>query len=339
MSTLTTLSIAVLVACAALLATAVPSNPTGNVTQIATGFAWLENLWFDGAGGLYATDVYKGRLWKWTRDPVTRAVTQTLWVDGAWHMALGVSASPIPNTILVVAVYNGTVDGDGAGISIVSTEYPNNHTRLAGTPKSGNGLAYNPATGWVYTCNEGSFIPFNSEVMSVNAFKALANLSRGVPAQAGVFESLMTTADGAFVDEQAQLLYLTSSALHEVLVYDIANASTAGVDGNATFLRSYFAPGCWSLDDLCVSYNLPSGHANSSDPYLFVADFLAGALRSFDAAGTESTLATWASGFHALTSAREGRGPGWEGNSIFVTEGGSLDPTATDRGLWEVQIL
>jgi DNA-binding beta-propeller fold protein YncE len=311
------------------LSTTATAAPTGNITRIADGFAWLENLWFDGDGGLYASELWEGRLWRWTRDPATGVVNKTLWISG-WERVYGIAASPYPKTILVVAVYNATA----SGLSIVSTERPQNHTRLAWTPKPGNGLAYNPRTGWVYTCNEGDFIPLLSEMMATNALTGGLNSDD----TATVFQDEMIAADGAFIDVAGQQLYVTSSVLAEIYVYDVHNASTAGTSTH-TFSHQYHAPGFWSLDDLCVSRDLPRGVRPRGDatPFIFAADFIAGAVRSFNASGAGDST-TWAGGFHAVTSVRQGRGRGWEGNSVFVTEGGTTNKSKTDRGLWEVHL-
>jgi len=312
------------VAAALALFTAVAT--ASNVTAVITGYPWLENLWFDGTGNLFASDLYHGRVLRLTRDAATGAVDTQVWFGPIDGRVLGIAASPLPGHVAVnVMYYNGT-----NFVALLSTSTPFVTSVISYIPQNGNGLAYNPTTGWLYSTYEGDFLPLMGEIFAMR----VDNSTGVAPGGANVFQNLMFCTDGAFVDVPTQQLYISSSVGHEILVYNVSNAATANTSA-ATFVKKFHPKDFLSLDDFCVTHNLPRGRAPASPPTVFAVDFVEGVVRYFagDGSGGSTTVGKVP---HFGTSVREPVGPGWAGrNSVFVTTG-TLNKTGTEAGLYEV---
>lgn len=66
-------------------------------------------------------------------------------------------------------------------------------------------------TGFLYTASEGYFIPGNGEVYEINpATGAVTSIMSG-----------LWSADGAWIDQQRQLLYVSEVVRGNVIIYDL----------------------------------------------------------------------------------------------------------------------
>jgi hypothetical protein len=227
---------AVLLAAVAVLAWAVFAVRAGeeqNIVsdyekvEVASGFTWAENLIFDGHGNLFVTDAYRGELWRITATGST--YNQTLHVSG-FKRFLGLAVSADGSILYAV----GVDPSDTCLILTVDRNVPNSYQTVAKLPKYGNGLALHFSQNVLYSPTEGSFIPYNGEVFRIEI-------------DTGKVTSLatsLTSADGAWIDQARDLLYVSEVISSTVLVYDLSTQ---------TLSHTYTAPNCSMLDDYTLS--------------------------------------------------------------------------------------
>ena len=296
---------------------------SGNVSRVLTGYSWIENMWFDGTGNLFVADLYQGKVLRLRRDPATLNVTTQDWlaIPGT-DRVLGITDSPVVGHVYVNVMLTNKTNF----VAQMSCTQPDTWTVAVEQPLNGNGLAYNPVTGWLYAPYEGRFLPDAASIMAANVSRATGIAS----APAHFFQKTMTCSDGAFVDVPTQMLYISTSVGREVLVYNVSSAADAGSSAH-TFVHKYKPPGFWAMDDICVTHDLPKSNTQR-DAIMFGVDWLMGAVRYFRADGSSTESTTLCSGFHHATSVRVPKGPGWEGrNAVFMSTGG-LDTHATTTG-------
>lgn len=308
-----------------------PAQPSGNLTLVADGFTWAENLWFDGAGGLFVTDDMAGIIYKLVRPSGTGKATKTPWISG-FSFCLGLySVFNRQHQMYAVVKFNPKAgqplcNGSSYGIIRFDTRTPNTYVQAACTEQIGNGLAVNTANGrgTIYTASEGNFIPGRGLVYDIDVQVA--------PARVATLADKLTAADGAFLDQRTQLLYVSEVLTAEILVFNVSARPIA-------LVARYKAPGCKMVDDMCIAYVSPTTARPSARPFLYAADFWAGSVVAFaaDGSGAGTVLAT---GLQQPTSVRQGRGQGWNNpRSLFITEGGGLLPAwQKDRRVWELHL-
>jgi len=190
----------------------------------------------------------------------------------------------------------------------------------------GDGLAVHEKSGFLYVASQGDFLPRNGVVFEVDPVS-------------GSVRPIITNAfstDGAFIDQEAGLLYVTESLSpsHSVLVYSFAQRKV---------IKRIYPRGVSALDDFTLTAD---GHA------ILAADFLGSSGVGFSTgtgAMKESGRRTWThrgrsrtelawrlvSGVAVPTSIRRGCSPdptsGFNEELLFITEGGGLAGLSDDR--------
>jgi hypothetical protein len=92
------------------------------------------------------------------------------------------------------------------------------------------------------------------------------------------------------------------------------------------------------LDDLTVARRGAAG-GDGSDTLLFGCDWTGKELKIFRVDGTEiSTVPTPGIDMYQPTSVRWGAGPGFDPNSVYVTEGGGVTKHQNKRRVFQVKI-
>lgn len=303
-------------------------TPTGHLTLLTDGGEWYENLWFDGNGGLWVTDDLAGKIYKLTRPSWNGPVTKTLWISG-FKSALGMSnvVGQANRMYAVVRLPDTCVSNDGKssndhGAAVISfdTITPNSYIVALCTPVLGNGFAVNTGSalnGIIYTANEGDFWPGKGVVIQADPTTE-ASIT---------FDQDLDAADGVFLDQQTQLLYVSEVLKGEIRIYSTLSR---------TLTKKYSAPNTKMVDDFCIAYVNWAGNA-SSTPFMFAAGFWNDDVVAFPADGNGPGRIL-ASGFYSPTSVRQGRGTGWDNpNSMYITEGG-ISFGALNRRVWELHL-
>jgi hypothetical protein len=311
---------------------AIRGTPQGNLTLLADGFTWAENLFFSGDGGLFVADDMVAAIYRLTRETDAGPAKKETWLTG-FKRALGMSNVFGQENQLYAVVelssgscvsFDGKSSNDhGAAIISFSTQVPNNFTIAVCSEVLGNGFAVNDQNGLgtIYTANEGGFIPSKGLVLQIEPSNEISIL----------FDQNMDSADGVFLDQKTQLLYVSEVIQGLIRVYNVSQ-------GQNTLLKQYHAPNSKMIDDFCIAYKLWDGQ-NSSIPFMFAADFWNETVMVFPADGSGPGRVL-ASGFYSPTSVRVGRGKGWNTpNSVYVTEGGGFIPSLQkNRRVWELHL-
>jgi hypothetical protein len=149
-----------------------PTPPLpANVTIVAEGFSWIENLCFDGNGNMFASELNRGQLLM-VRNTGSESspnyVTTELISndDGLIKKFLGcvTDEERHPGTVFI----SGEFHNDTSGLFAVPVSDPNNWEIVAYTTAGvGNGIGLHEKTGLIYTSAEGTFLPGGGVVSSV----------------------------------------------------------------------------------------------------------------------------------------------------------------------------
>jgi hypothetical protein len=148
----------------------------------------------------------------------------------------------------------------------------------------------------------------------------------------------LSGADGAWFDAASNLLYVGLLTDKTIMVFN----TTAGAGADNFLVGTY--PGLSSMDKMHMLDDLTLFDATqplSSATVLLGADWLGSAVKKFNLAGSEISSIPPPAGidsFHQITSVRWGKGPGFDPQSIYVTEGGGLLPRQTDRRVIQIKM-
>lgn len=127
-------------------------------------------------------------------------------------------------------------------------------------------------------------------------------------------------ADGAWFDPATGKLYIGELGSMKIWVYDVLQGKIVGEFPALESMR-----GVHMLDDLTLGLN-GTNTADLKKTVLFGADFTGKQLMQFTLDGTVISTVTPPAGVSltSISSARWGRGPGFDPNSLYVTEAGGV---------------
>ena len=309
-----------IVICAAQTPAPAPMPTFGNLTLIADGFNWAENLIFDQFGNLWVTEMKRGELYRITKDAANpHQYKSVVWVQG-FARILGLALDRLGTSLYMVA----ELTGHTTSIVLIDIFTANNYSVVAFTDTIGNGLVYDVAHDTLYTACEYDFIPYLGRILAVQ------NISKRqqTPPQATIFVDGLSSADGLFLDRKTMKMYASEVLLGKVLVYDLLAGPTP--------ILTYQAPNMTTLDDMCITRDL----SPNAEAIIFAADFYEGNVVAFYENGTGPS-AFVASGILNPTSVRRPPpGSPWDnGRNLFITEGGPLLFVGTkNRRVWELTL-
>eukprot|EP01129_Flabellula_baltica_P015963 TRINITY_DN8309_c0_g1_i1.p1 TRINITY_DN8309_c0_g1~~TRINITY_DN8309_c0_g1_i1.p1 ORF type:complete len:294 (-),score=49.62 TRINITY_DN8309_c0_g1_i1:27-908(-) len=271
---------------------------------ISKGYTWAENLRVDPIrNALFVSDARAGTLTRITYNNVTRQYHSEIWLEG-FDGILGVVIVPPAYRTMYVVAHNGT-----NYVLRLDTLFPNDVKVICETPKLGNGLAMHFDTQKLFVCSEGSFLPGNGLVYVVDVTFGTVSVA---------FKQF--AADGAFIDQERGILYVSQVVGSKMISYDILAEK---------IIHEWYPDHVTMIDDFCLS---PDGSV------IYAADFWKGNIASFKADGTGNTQIL-VSGLNHPTSVRFGDGGnGFNSTSLFVTEGGGLFKSTTNRRVLEIPI-
>jgi hypothetical protein len=313
--------------CAFIGSATTPVTNFGNLTLVADGYVWIENIWVnpqqDEDWLLFFSDSFRGEVVRVSSDG---NFTNEVWVTG-FYRVLGFSPSQNKSELFAV----GWTTSTEYHIIAMNVATPQTWRVVATTDLGGNGLGIDLLTNTLYTASEGDFIPGNGVVFSMNMTdvvgKSAPSTNQSIPA---LYDHGLTAADGLWVDTAARRLYVSEVLNATVRCYDISRATPTG--GRAELISTYHAPGMDMLDDFSVA----TAFCGSGTATMFGADFWAGKVFSFNADGTNLTSTELVSGLSSPTSVRPG--PLIGGRTLYISEGGGLDVLMNNRRLWRLTL-
>jgi hypothetical protein len=283
---------------------------------VVGGFSWAENLCFDGRGSLFVSEHVRGQLVRIYLSGNGTRYDSTVHLDAGFKHFGGLAATADGATLYAAVTF---ADGTAGIIATPTAPAPAGGGGaaakvLAHTPHQGNGLALNEATGTIYITREGWVDKGAGSVLAVDvATGSVATVASGGYGY-----------DGCWLDARASLLYVSMLVTKKVLVIDISASPTGRVVGLFDGL-SALPTVSNLLDDLTLTRNGTATPLNAT--VVIGADFLGKAVRMFRLDGVGgSEIVDPPSGIELKqpTSARWGKGPGFDPASIYVTEGGGV---------------
>jgi sugar lactone lactonase YvrE len=320
-------SIAIIALVVAVLLNAILSASSEVLPNlVVSGFSWAENLVFDGYGSLFVSDAVRGEIWRINLCNDGTEYCHRLQLTDGLRSAGGMQVSPDGKTIYVGATLD---DKTHVLISTEANPVGKASFKVLGQTKyQPNGVAADWSKNMLYYTVEGK----SDDPGALMRFDLTTNTE--ITAYPG-----LSGADGAWFDAASNLLYVGLLTDKKIMVFN----TTAGA-GAENFLVSEY-PGLSSLDKTHLLDDLTLFDATqglSSSTVLLGADWLRSAVQKFNLAGTEISSIPPPAGidsFHEITSVRWGKGPGFDPNSIYVTEGGGLLPRQTDRRVIQIKMI
>ncbi|KAG2373236.1 hypothetical protein C9374_012339 [Naegleria lovaniensis] len=319
------------------------STQNEQLVVVASGFTWAENLIISDRNGIaFMSDAFGDRLWKIFYNESSAKFEQHVFLDvetSPFSNYLGVALHenhenssvenysahvPFPDGSQLYVVVRNHQDGESYVISM-NPNIPFQYDIVTRLPKIGNGLALHKKTRQLYVTTEGGFLPYGGQVYQVNP-------------QTRSYSTILTdlyAADGAYIDQERNWLYVSQVIGSKVLVIDLDKLSSGlnpKVKREDLVIREFYAP-CEALDDFTLSHD---------GKIMYGADFLGGRVMKFSAwDGSNSSVVM--SDLIFPTSVRLGprnlrpmKGE-QATSSLFVTEGGGLFPSIVkNRKLLEI---
>jgi sugar lactone lactonase YvrE len=287
------------------------------MTVIASDFIWAENLDLSPDGKfLYVSDAVTGNVFRYKKNSTTGRYTKKTILDGAMYKSLGVAVNPASPTQLYVV--GQLADSKDHVLVSVNTKEVNDFTVTAMVPPSnkgspGNGLRVHEKSGIVYTAMEGSFIPGKAQVFKIN------------PKNGNVTSIVddLWAADGVWIDQTKDILYVSQVVKGNIWAYDIANEKTIGLLPQG--IKGW-------LDDFCLD--------NTDGDYIFASNFLKNSINYFNPNDKQFKVLELVTGIESPTSMRFGYGAAnssFPSTSLFVTEGGGVLPSQGNRRVLELK--
>jgi hypothetical protein len=303
-----------------------------SVTVVADGLSWCENLLLH-AGSLWASDMRVGNVLRYDLVPASglgskSKYNETVWVHGMGRV-LGLAGDPAdPGTLYTVGLL-----GKDWVVLAVDTRRPQNFTVLATTQKCGNGLGLHHRTGMLYSATEGDFLPGNGAIyqIPVKTQRRTGVQQAVAPPSARVIADDLWAADGLWIDQKRDLLYVGQLFEGNVLVFNISDPAAPTRLGKLPGL-----PSGSFLDDFTLS---------ADGSRIIGCDWSASKIVSFPAwgsAGGPGLKVLVDSTISHPTSARFGviRVPGEPFGSLlpslFVSEGDTLLKSSRADRIWRV---
>ena len=312
---------------------------------IVSGFTWAENLCFDGLGNLFVTDAVRGEL---TRIYLCNDGTEyckDIHLDQGLRDLGGIQITPDGSTIYIGATLS---NGSHAILSTSSAYNGGSFEILSLTKNKANGMAADWEHSVLYCTDEGTG---SDEGGTVTAYDLVTRTE-------SVIKDHVDRADGAWMDSTNRLLYIGELVTMKVMTF-----STNSSSGLAEFVGEYaglsFLGSPNMLDDITldnpaaqfcgqrepsdkdtISSSVDSGGAVAT--VMYGADWTGRAVMRFalDGSSEDATVVPPPVGVELFepTSVRWGKGPGFDPCSLYVTEGGGILPTQTNRRVLQVKI-
>lgn len=288
-------------------------------TLVVDGFSWAENLIFDGVGNMFVSEARRGELWKINLCEGETNYCKKLYLSKGFDGFGGLAVTPDGENIYAAV----TFDDNLKGIIYASTSFDGtgepSYQVLLKTEHQPNGLQISWKSNMLYYTHEGK-PSFEGEIRSVD-LKTLEDK---------LIMTKVPGADGCWLDETTDLLYIGDLVTRKMYVFNVADSAAP------TLVQEF--PGMGAsinhlhvLDDLTLFNGTNS--ADLSQTYVLGADWSGRAIRLYSLDGTYNQVIAPPEGIDLFppTSVRWGKGPGFDANSVYVTESGGVSKKTTNR--------
>jgi hypothetical protein len=281
------------------------------------GFAWAENLVFDGIGGLFVSESVRGELWRISLNPVTGNYTSAIHVTKGFKQFGGLSATENGQIIYAAVVFEDKSNGIIAistKPSVVEQSYQivtHNMAELA------NGMALVPSENALYCTAETGTL-------------SKVELSSG---KETIVSDKLDKPDGLWFDVPSSTLIIGELLSKRINTYNTLTSTFTSFPGASSLSSLHM------LDDLTLVNGLDSKDISKS--VLVAADWTGKQILRLTLDGTVLSTVPLPVGVTSLyepTSIRRGRGPGFDPRSFYITEGGGLTRNVNNRRVIQLDV-
>ena len=301
------------------IAFAVDELPTLNID----GFSWAESLAFDGLGGMFVSDAVLGQFFKIELCNDGKEYCKEVYLDEGISQFGGIQVQS-DGLIVYVGV---TFDDKSQGIiSAPTSNAEGKYTIIAKTPNQPNGLAFDEKMNVLFYTDEGTGSEEGGTVCSVN-------MNNG---QQIVLKDQVSGADGCYFDEVTRKLFIGELFSKKILVFDIIDATTTKLLD--TYIGLNEALGHKDmLDDIVLVNNTSNPIENTQ---LFGCDWTGKSIQQFSLDGSIVSKVSLPDSLELYqpTCVRWGIGPGFDKNSIYITEGGGITKHQDNRRVIQIKM-
>ena len=295
------------------------------------GFAWAENLVFDGLGHMFVAENTNGMVYRINLCNNGTEYCKEIYLENGLKKVGGLQVSD-DGQVLYAGV---TFDDEDESTGIISAPTNGNpsdtYSIFAKTAYQPNGLAYDITHGYLYYAA-------SDIVYAVNKETQLETVIRG-----GV-----KGADGAWFNPLTNKLYIGELFSMQIHVFDTANPITnlgipASYVGVYTALSNEFGK-THMMDDFTIQTQ-SIDTTEVEDVYMYGCDFTGKNVMSFDMSGkhvsqvdlNKATDGQITELFNP-TSVRYGKGEGFDPSSLYLAEGGGITKRTTNRRVIQLKV-
>jgi hypothetical protein len=276
------------------------------------GFAWAENLAFDGINGLFVSEAVRGQILRISYDIQAKNYTMDVHVSKGFKQIGGLSVTPDGQTLYAGAVFEDKTFGIIATPTKASKVGEQDYTIIARDMD--------------HLCNGMMLVPSDNALYGTSESGTLTRVDIATGEKRDVSTTLVKP-DGLWYDEKTNYLFIGELVTKKMRIFDVTTQ---------TMLADYF-PAASSfgtihlIDDLAVVGDVDINNLGQSK--VVAADWTGKQVIEFTLDGTWSQVITPPEGitFFEPTSVRRGKGFGFDPNSYYITEGGGIDRKYTNR--------
>lgn len=279
------------------------------------GFAWAENLAFDGLGGLFISEAVSGQLWRISYDIQSKNYTSSIHITKGFKQFGGLSVTPDGHSI-----YAGVIFSDKTyGIINTSTK-----PVLIGQLQQDYTIITQDME---HLCNGMMLVPNDNAIYGTSETGSLTRIDLLTGKHYDVTNDLLKP-DGLWYDEKTNLLFIGELVTKKMKVFNVTSQTLL-----PTYYDAVSSIGKIHLiDDLMViSENVDINNLGATK--IVAADWTGRQVIEFTMDGSWHKIITPPEGitFNEPTSVRKGKGFGFDSNSYYITEGGGIDRKFTNR--------
>jgi outer membrane protein assembly factor BamB len=277
------------------------------------GFAWAENLVFDGLGGLFVSEASRGELIRISYDMQTKNYTTRVHVSNGLKQFGGLSVTPEGFTLYAAAVFSDSKNG------IISVP--------TSAPKSGEQSYTVIIRDMDKPCNGLMHVASDKAVYCTTSAGTLTRVDIATGAKKDVLTGLASP-DGLWYDKKTDNLFIGEMLTKKMRVFNVKSQALRPEEFAA--ISSYGS--LHMMDDLTVVGDV---NRNLGETKIVAADLTGQQIVEFalDGSWTQPMPVPEGITLFQPTSIRRGAGFGFDTNSYYITEGGGMGKTTNRRVL------
>jgi hypothetical protein len=289
------------------------------------GFAWAENLAFDGLGNMFVSEAVRGELWKISLCKDGLSYCGGVYLSKGLSQFGGLAITPCGKKIYCGVTFEDGSKGIISASTVNATDTGSDFSVFLVTEHQPNGLAADWNLGKLYYTDEGLGDATGGTVRSVDIETKTEF----------IIKDHVGGADGAWFDSENRLLYV-GWLEKKISLFNMTTDSPVFVNdypGLSTAVSHLHI-----LDDITLLTT--TNKSDISETYILGADWTGRSIQMFTLSGVSAGEVPIPEDLklYEPTSVRWGKGPGFDENSIYISEGGGATKHVTNRRIVQVKM-